>query len=60
MAEISRTPKSLELEQARRLQAAASQRDAFDWMERLFTPSLSRLDDLELVIKKRLFEVERE
>jgi hypothetical protein len=60
MAEISRTPKSLELEQARRLQAAASQRDEFDWMERLFTPSLSHLVDLELVFKKRLFEVERE
>ena len=60
MAEISRTPKSLELEQARRLQAVASQRDEFDWMDLLVTPSLSRLVVLELVIKKRLFEVERE
>ena len=60
MAEISCTAKSPELEQERRLQAAASQRDAFDWMDLLFTPSLSRLDDLELVIKKRLFEVESE
>ena len=41
MAEISRTAKSLELEQARRLQAAASQRDEFDWMALLFTPSLN-------------------
>ena len=60
MAEVFCTAESPELEQARRLQASASQRDAFDWMERLFTPSLSHFVDLELVFKKRLFEVERE